>query len=159
MVSARVNRGEQVLALEPLFNGSTIPQDPDPADWEMLVATIGDRPLGLEVAQLLAVATWLKAASGRSPIGLESDGIRSQVVAWAAAAIEPRVFSEVVSGEAMRSLAYLIDTPIPFRGAPELFCLDLFKDFDLDCLALMAAPTRIATTNYAMPSAATQTDR
>src|SRR5215831_14102065 len=52
----RVNRGEQVLALEPLFFGSSTPDDPDPAYWEMLVASNGERPLGLEVSQLVAVA-------------------------------------------------------------------------------------------------------
>jgi dienelactone hydrolase len=159
MVSARVNHGEQVLALDLLFNGSTIPQDPDPADWEMLVATTGDRPLGLEAAQLLAAANWLKSASGRSEIRLETDGIRNQVIGLTAAAIEPQTFSQVISGEAMRGLGYLIDTPIPFRAAPELFCLDLYKDFDLDRLALMAAPTKITTTGYAVPAADGKTRR
>jgi dienelactone hydrolase len=154
IVSERVNRGEQVLALDVLFNGATIPQDPDPADWEMLVATMGDRPLGLEVAQLLAVANWLKA-SGQSKIRLETEGVRSQVVALTAGALEPTTFSHVISGEAMRSLGYLIDTPIPFRAAPELFCLDLYKDFDLDRLVAIAAPTEIATIGYAVPPATT----
>jgi dienelactone hydrolase len=159
MVSARVNRGEQVLALDLLFNGSTIPQDSDPADWEMLVATTGDRPLGLEVAQLLAAANWLKSASGRSEIRLETEGIRNQVVGLTAAAIEPQTFSQMISGEAMRGLGYLIDTPIPFRAAPELFCLDLYKDFDLDRLAVMAAPTKITAISYAVPPADGRTGR
>jgi hypothetical protein len=34
-----------------------------------------------------------------------------------------------------------LDT-FPLR-APELFCLDLFKDFDLDRLSLMAVPTEV----------------
>jgi dienelactone hydrolase len=157
-VSARVNRGEQVLALDLLFNGATIPQDPDPADWEMLVATTGDRPLGLEVAQLLAAANWLKASTGRSQVRLETDGIRNQVIALTAAALEPQTFSEVTSSDAMQSLRYLIDTPIPFRAAPELFCLDLYKDFDLDRLGVMAEPTKITTTGYAVPPVAAKTN-
>lgn len=159
VVSARVNRGEQVLALDLLFNGSTIPQEPDPADWEMLVATTGDRPLGLEAAQLLAVTNWLKGNTGRAEIRLETDGIRNQVIALAAAALDPHAFSQVISGQAMRSLGYLIDTPIPFRAAPELFCLDLYKDFDLDRLALMAEPAKVTATGYAVPSAASKTGR
>ena len=157
LVSARVNRGEQVLALDLLFNGSTIPQDPDPADWEMLVASTGDRPLGLEAAQLLGATNWLKAASGRSKVRLETEGIRNQVIALTAAALDPQAFSEVVSGQAMRSLDYLLDTPVPFRAAPELFCLDLYKDFDLDRLAAMAEPARVTTLGYAVPQVATKT--
>jgi hypothetical protein len=47
----------------------------------------------------------------------------------------------------MKSLAYLIDTPVPFRTAPELFCLDLYKYFDLDTLAALAARGKVSTFN------------
>jgi len=138
-VSDRVNRGEQVLALETLFNGTTIPQEPDPADWEMLAATTGDRPQGLEVAQLLAVSNWLSRTSSEAAVRLETDGLRTQIVALAAAAIEPGRFSAVQSLETISSLGDLLQKPVPFRSAPELFCLDLYKYFDLDSLAAMAA--------------------
>jgi hypothetical protein len=32
---------------------------------------------------------------------------------------------------------------VPFRSAPELFCLDLYRYFDLDRLSLMAVPTEV----------------
>jgi hypothetical protein len=32
----------------------------------------------------------------------------------------------------MHSLAYVLDWPVHFVDAPELFCLDLYKEFDLD---------------------------
>jgi hypothetical protein len=32
---------------------------------------------------------------------------------------------------------------MPFRSAPELFCLDLYKYFDLDQLSMMAGPTDV----------------
>ena len=122
IVSDRVNRGEQVLAIELLFNGTTVPQQPDPADWELLVNTAGDRPLGLQVAQLLGVVHWLRSISG-VPVRTETSGVRSQVVALLAAALEPSTFTDVVSGQAIKSMSYLLDTPVPFRSAPELFCL------------------------------------
>jgi hypothetical protein len=43
----------------------------------------------------------------------------------------------------MPSLGFLLETPVEFRAAPELFCLDLFRDFDLDRLIALAAPTRV----------------
>ena len=85
-VSRHVNQGEQVLALDLLFNGFTRPQTPDPTDWEMLVATAGDRPLGIEVAQLLAVAHWMQSGNTHQKIQIETDGIRSAVIAEVAAA-------------------------------------------------------------------------
>jgi dienelactone hydrolase len=152
VISDRVNSGEQVMALEPLFNGATIPQEPDSTDWETLTATTGDRPLGLQVAQLLAVVHWLQSGSGAGPVRLETDGIRTQLVALVAVALEPSAFSSVVNHHGMRSLSYLLDKPVPFRSAPELFCLDFYKYFDLDRLAVMAAPAKISTIGSPEPS-------
>jgi hypothetical protein len=151
----RVNRGEQIIALEPLFFGSTTPDDPDPAYWEMLVASSGDRPLGLEVGQLLAVAKSFDA--GQRKIRLETSGIRSQVVALMAAAIEPALFSEIYSDNAMNSFSYLLDTPVPYRMAADLFCLDLYKYFDIDRLATIASPVKIAIGRPAGPLPSTKT--
>jgi dienelactone hydrolase len=139
-VSEHVNRGEQVLALDLLFNGATAPENP--ADWEMLVATTGDRPLGLQAAQLLAVATWLRANVGRR-ISVVTEGIRNQVIAVTSAAVEPTAFPQIESHQWMGSLDYLLKNSVAYRSAPELFCLDLYKYFDLDSLSLTAVPTEV----------------
>jgi dienelactone hydrolase len=142
-VSRHVNHGEQVLALDLLFNGFTRPQAPDPTDWEMLVASAGDRPLGIEVAQLLGAAHWLQAGNAHRKIQIETDGIRSALIAAVAAALDPGTFSIVTSRHAMKSLSYLLDTPMAFHSAPDLFCLDLYKYFDIDMITAIAAPTAI----------------
>jgi hypothetical protein len=72
-------------------------------------------------------------------------------VALVAAALEPRLFSEVVATGGMHSLGFLLDAPVPHRSAPELFCLDLYKDFDLDHFRAMAAPTKINETDFVKP--------
>ena len=146
-VADRVNRGEQVLALDPLFFGATSPDETDPAYWELLVTGSGERPLGLEVGQLVAVAESFQTA--KKKIRLETEGIRSQVVALAAAALEPGLFSEISSSGAMTSLSYLLDTPVPYRSAPDLFCLELYKYFDIDRLAAMASPVPVVTASKA----------
>jgi hypothetical protein len=142
-VSRHVNHGEQVLALDLLFNGFTRPQTPDPTDWEMLVSSAGDRPLGIEVAQLLAVAHWLQTKNTHQKIQIETDGIRSAVIAAVAAALDPDTFSVVTSRHAMKSMSYLLDAPVAFRSASDLFCLDLYKYFDIDSITAIAAPTSI----------------
>jgi hypothetical protein len=142
-ISEHVNRGEQVLALDLLFNGATAPENP--ADWEMLVATTGDRPLGLEAAQLLAATEWLRSSNGNdnSSISVVTEGIRNQVIAMTSAALEPTAFARIESHQSMGSLSYLLKNAVPFRSAPELFCLDLYRYFDLDRLSLMATPTEV----------------
>ncbi|HUX09593.1 MAG TPA: hypothetical protein VMW51_03070, partial [Terriglobia bacterium] len=142
VVSDRINRGEQVLALDPIFIGESMPLVPDSTPYALLVSTTGGRPLGLEVEQLLAATKWLEQQSGHAKVRLETTGIRSEVIGLAAAALDPSAFSEVVSHDAMKSLGYLLDAPVPFRSAPDLFCLDLYKDFDLDRFAALAAPAK-----------------
>jgi hypothetical protein len=145
MVTERVNRGEQVLALDTVLNGATMPKQSDGAVWPMMLVVNGDRPLGLEVAQLLATAAWLQKINGKQTIRLETEGIRSQMVGLIAAAFEPKLFSSLSSGDVLNSLGELLDGPLVFRNTPDLFCLDLYKYFDIDSLQAMAAPTKIET--------------
>jgi dienelactone hydrolase len=138
-VTQYLDRGEQVLALDLFFNGDLLP---DRGSWELLTDSSGARPLGLEAAQLVAIARWLHSTTGK-PVQVETVGIRNQVIALTAAAIAPEDFSLVTSANGMKTLSNLIDTPVPFRSAPELFCLDLYRYFDIDTLEALAAPTKI----------------
>jgi hypothetical protein len=141
-VAEHVNRGEQVLALDPVFVGSDYPESPDPADWPLLLSSVGERPLGLEAAQLVAVAKWLHSTSGLQ-VKVDTDGIRTSLIAAVAAALEPSAFTSIDSLHGMRSLQYVLDAPVAFRSAPDLFCLDLYKYFDIDSIAAIAEPTII----------------
>jgi dienelactone hydrolase len=141
-VSEAVNRGDQVLALDLLLSGDAAPDSP----WEYaaLLATTGERPLGIEAAQLIALVKWLQAgSSGREPVRVVTTGIRSQTVALVAAALEQTLFAEIVVRNGMKSLSDLFDVGVPYKQAPELFCLDLYKDFDLDILAVLANPVKV----------------
>ena len=142
-ISDRVNRGEQVLALDLLLSGDV---SPAPAAWHFaeMLATTGDRPLGIQAAQLVAAANWLRESAGGSRPRLECNGIRSQLAALVAAALHPGFFSSVTVREGMSSLAYLLESPIAYQSAPALFCLDLLKEFDIDSLAALAGPTSVA---------------
>jgi dienelactone hydrolase len=146
-ISDRVNRGEQVLAIDLLFVGDSSPDEPNMAELpECMVqtlSTMGDRALGMEVAQLMALTRWLQQTSRAQSLRLECTGIRSQVVALIAAALEPTLFSEVQIHQGMRSLNYVLEAPIRHRDAPDLFCLDLYKEFDVDRLVALAQPAKI----------------
>jgi hypothetical protein len=152
-VSDRVNRDEQVLALDLLFTGDASPEKPGSPprpgndtvpEYTQMLASVGERPIGMEAAQLVGIAHWLRDISGASQIRLESTGIRNQVAALTASALDPTLVSQVVIFDGMRSLSYLLDAPVTYEAAPDLFCLDLYKDFDLDRLATLAQPTKIS---------------
>ena len=94
-----------------------------------MLAAVGERPLAIEVAQLLALAEWM----GTAP-KLETHGIRSQVAALTAAALAPGAFSDVLAHEGVATLAYLLEEPVSHPDAPDLFCFGLLRDFDIDRL-------------------------
>jgi dienelactone hydrolase len=146
-VALRMERGEQVLAVDLLFTGDAAPSEPNYLIAEMLAAE-GERPLGMEAAQLVSLAHWAQSRWAPSRIRLETTGIRTQVVALVAAALEPRLFSEVAIHDGMHSLSYLQAKPVTYQQASDLFCLDLYKDFDLDTLAAAAEPTTVINDSY-----------
>lgn len=139
-VTDRLNRGEQVLAADLPFQGNAWK---DESTWlfGQMIYTTGARPLGIEVAHLLELARWLKQ-QGAPSVRLESSGMRNQVVALTAAALEPKLFSAVVVQKGIPSLRYLIDKPVQYHEASDLFCLDLYKVTDLDRLAALG-PGRV----------------
>ena len=146
-VADRVNSGEQVLALDLLFFGDSTPKERGFWTYTQLIATVGERPLGIEASQLLAAADWLKTAFGASRVRVETTGFRSQVVSLVAAALRPEVFSGVVNREGIQSLRYLLDKPVDYTAAPDLFCLDLLKEFDIESLRALADSRHATTAN------------
>jgi hypothetical protein len=138
----RVNRGEQVLAAELVF-GSAEWQKSEAWEFEEIVHAVGERAIGLEAAQLLELGHWMQSATGHKQIRLETDGIRTQTIGLIAAALEPGLFSQVVARNGMRSFSYLLEKPVEYSAAPDLFCLDLFRDFDIDRISALAAPAAV----------------
>ena len=142
LVRQHFNRGEQVLALDLLFIGSPW-KGKDIFELAQMLGGIGDRPLGLQVEQLIRIAHWAAQRSGTAKVRLEVSGIRNQAVALVAAAIEPDLFSEISVHDGIRSLSYLLEKPVTYAQAPELFCLDFYKEFDIDRLEALAGPVTV----------------
>jgi len=147
VVSDRVSRGEQVLDLDLMFIGGSW-KNASPYLFAQMLDAVGDRTIGMEAAQLIRITRWAKGRAGASKVRLEVTGIRSQGVALVAAALEPESFSEIVVQNGMHSLSYVLDLPIQFQQAPELFCLDLYKNFDIDSLEALAMPAKVRVTHY-----------
>lgn len=141
-VSDRVNRGEHVLAVDPVFYGDAAPSKPRPNVYTQVISALGDRPLALEAAQLVETARWFARQSAVKKVRLEVNGFRAQVAATIAAALAPDLFSEVIVRNGKPSLTHIYDAPVEYGAAPDLFAQDLYKEFDLDRLAAIAAPAR-----------------
>ena len=144
--SDRINWGEQVLIVDLILTGEAQPQRRNTSDshrYAQLMATVGDRPLGVRASHLLALAKWLKEHHGAPEVRVETQGFRSQVVALLGAALDPAAFSEVRVDKGMKSLNHLLAKPVPYEEAPELFCLGLYPEFDLERLVQLAEPVRV----------------
>lgn len=140
-VSERLNRGEQVLVVDLIFRGEVSP--PRTHSYTQLLRTVGSRPLGIQVSHLVALAKWITEGVTPSRLRMETNGIRSQTTGLIAAGLHPDLFSEVVIESGMGSLNYLLETPVRYHDAPDLFCLDLMTEFDIDELIELAAPSII----------------
>ncbi len=141
-IAGRLNRGEQVLAVDLAFTGDAWKGETI-VELQQLIYGAGERPIGVEAAQLIEIARWMKKSSHEAKVRLESSGIRTQVVSLLASAVEPAMFSELVIRKGMPSLAYLLQKPVQYGAAPDLFCLDLLRETDLDRLAALSAPVHV----------------
>lgn len=130
-VSDRVNRGEQVLSLELVFTGDAAPPKFSYPDHDRMLVSLGERALGMRVSQLLTISEWMAAQANARQVRLQAAGMRTQVAALLAQAIHPTRFSEVTTRDGITSLHELIEKPVPYAEAPELFCLDLLKEWDV----------------------------
>jgi len=144
IVSDRVNRGEQVLAADLLFIGDSW-KGLSPADYVQILHGMGDRALGMQVAQLHALTRWVRKFSAGGKVRIEAAGPRSQLAALVAAALQPELYAAASIRDGIPSLGYLLAKPVEFEEAPELFCLDLYRQFDANQIAALASPVRITT--------------
>jgi hypothetical protein len=142
-ISDLLNRGEQVLAVDLLFFGDAKTEKIGPEEYAHMFSTFGERALGIEVAQLVGISGWLKAWSGTPKIKLESFGFRSQLISLMGCDLVPDAFNQLIIRGGIKTLKYLLYKPVKYEDAPDLFCLDLYKTFDIDRLVPLADHTQV----------------
>ena len=72
--------------------------------YAQLLATIGDRPLGIGASHLLVLAEWLRGRHAAQEVQIGAQGFRNQVVALLGAALDPAAFSEARVEKGTKSL-------------------------------------------------------
>jgi hypothetical protein len=156
-----VSRGQRVLVLDPLFFGDNTPgpNSRETLAYAQMLSSLGQRPLGLEAAQVTATVRWLskhldngsptpnaddaKASATLEPARIVTIGPRSETVAMTAAAIEPELFTGLESRQSISSLMDVFEHSSDYLGTPEMMCLDLYHDLDLNILAAIASPVKV----------------
>jgi hypothetical protein len=154
--AALLKEGYRVLAVDPLNVGEARMVHPGGDQREpkfgrddlyaMLLATVGDRLLGLQASQLASVARWASVES-RGPVTLIGVGPRVSLAVLVAAGQETKAIESVeVTGE-MGSLREVIEQNRSYQQSPEVFCLGLLETADLKHLAALCAPRPVRIVN------------
>lgn len=143
---ALAQAGQRVLALDPFYLGESKIRSHDFL-FALLIAAVGDRPIGIQAGQLAATARWAQSQFKESPITLHALGPRSSTFALIAAALETNAIAAVHLNGAMGSLKEIIETNDSVNRRPELFCFGLLEAFDIKQIAALAAPRPVRFVN------------
>ncbi len=136
--------GYRVVAVDPFLWGESKikAQDPD-YTYPLMVAAMGQRPLGIQAGQLAAIARWLKARGPAEEVTIAAHGPRSCIAALVAAAVEPSAIGRMELHGGPSTLRMLIEDDQTVESAPELFAYGLLRTFDVRELIALAAPREV----------------
>jgi hypothetical protein len=134
--------GKRVLAVDPFYFGESRIVQRDVL-YALLIAAVGERPLGLQASQLAAVARWSLKQHRSGPVTIVAHGPRSSLFSLVAAALEEKAIAGAELHGSMRSLKEIIMQNMAADKTPELFCFGLLEAFDVPQLTALCAPRRV----------------
>lgn len=141
-VEMLLSKGENVIAVDPFYFGESKISQRDFL-YGLLVAAVGERPLGIQAGQLAAIAGWLRKERNQTSVNIQAAGPRSSLYTLVAAAIEPEAISSVSLQGALGSLKQIIEDNQSVNQAPELFCFGLMKEFDIKDIVALAGQDKV----------------
>ena len=131
--------GNRVLAIDPVLFGHNLPKSGAKYQNAMLLATVGERPLGIQSAQVLAAARYFARVFVTDVVSIETHGATTSLIARCAAAVDgDGVISSIkTNGEAETLHDFLKPGP-SYGGTPEVYCFGLLEHFDIPQLIRLA---------------------
>src|SRR5262249_10124659 len=135
-VEKLLKAGQRVLAVDLLYVGECKVEKN--FLFALLMASVGDRPLGVEAAQLNAVARWATKRRGEE-VTVHATGPRTSLVALTAAALDLKAISRVEMTGGLASLKEAIEQNRGVDQWPEVFCFGLLEATDVKHLVAVTA--------------------
>ena len=142
-VGAQRKTGRRVIALDP-FNFGEFRMETKDWLWSLLIAALGERPLGVQAGQIAATARWARDRYGQ-PVEVHAMGPRTSLSTLIAAALEADAISGVRLQDSFGRLAEIIERDLDARQAPELFCFGLLEAFEMEDIRTLVSPRPIET--------------
>lgn len=133
----QISAGRRVIAIDPFYFGESRIAKRDFL-YSMLLAGLGERPLGLLAGQIAAVARWAGTERKLGPVSVRSVGPRLSLAALVAAAADNKAIAGYRNSEAYGSLHEILKQNLTVDKTPELFCFGLLESFDIPQLEALA---------------------
>jgi len=115
-----------------------------PAKYQMTLAAHGERPLGIMVGQIMGLVDWSHSTLGGDPIHLSATGLSTSFASLCSAAIQPEYLDGLNLEGLHSSLKHLINIPVDYESAPQLFCFGLLESIDVRELLILTGDLPIA---------------
>ena len=134
-----IDAGYRVLAVDPFSFGESKFPTKGPFLYPLMLANVGQRPLGLLASEVAAIARWVQSTRP-APLTVVALGPRSSTYALVAAALEPKAISALELHDALGSLKEVLEQNWRASQKPELLCFGLLEAFDIRQMAALVAP-------------------
>jgi dienelactone hydrolase len=138
-----VQDGSVVIATDPMFMGECMFEDCPFWQYAQMVSTIGERPLGIQAAQMGAVIQWACQEFKVDKVSLHGIGWNASVLALCACALYNDKVESVSVENYPESLKKLIEDHTDYEQRPALFCFGLLEQFDMPELKALCSPVKI----------------
>jgi hypothetical protein len=140
-VQALLDAGTRVLAVDPFYFGESKIATRDFL-FAILIAALGERPLGVQSGQIMAAARWLQRERG-GEVRVAALGPRTSLAALIAAALEERAIAGLSLDQPFSSLKDILTQDLVGNRTPELFCFGLLEAFDIPAIQALVAPRAV----------------
>lgn len=138
-----VEAGSTVVAVDPTFFGECLSEGFPVWQQAQMVSAIGERTLGIQVAQMGTIVEWACEEFGVDKISLHSSGWNSSVIALSVCALHNDKVKSVLMSDHLARLKNLIDDHIDYENYPALFCFGLLEKFDIQELIALCSPANV----------------
>jgi len=146
-IEALTAEAVRVIAVDPVLIGQASPAG-GPGQNAMLMATVGQRPLGIQTAQLMATIRWVAETYSVDQIEVQTVGPRTGLIALAAAALDGgQKIARVEAGEVPESLKAFLQPNARYNDTPEAYCFGLLEWFDIKDLRRLAQADKAQPVN------------
>lgn len=130
LVEQQLGIGRHVFIVDPFYLGESKISQRDQL-FALLVASVGERPLGLQASQLAAVGHWVHGRAGDSKVWFLTPHPKLSLAMTVAKACDPTSITLFNQADFLWSLHHVIEKDIAVDQDPEYFCFGLLEHFDV----------------------------